>query len=138
MEAGFHFQGLPGPVEILSLDTPLPTTVPQIIVDNPIDEDNKSPTKTRDNALSSIVPKKREKFLSSQSLPTSTTLEDEDEITASDAGTNLETVEEILTDSVEDILGDTTDVMAVSSSTLQPATEMPVASQTLNTVIAKE
>lgn len=132
---------LPGPGGILTLDTPLPTTLPKIVTDNSFDEDNKSPTKTRDNTLSSIVPKKREKFLSSHVLPTSTTSEEDDEIpttSSSNTGNNVEPMEEILADSVDELLGDGAEVIAVSSSEVEPMTEMRVGTQTVNTVMANE
>ena len=124
---------------MLSLDTPLPSSVPQIIIDNPEEDGSISPTKNRDNTLSSIVPKKREKFLSSQALPTSTTSDDEDELpTASDADTNLRSVEEMLEeeDPVEEILGDNSDdVVASTSDKLETFTAVPVAPHTVNSVI---
>lgn len=127
--------GLPGPAGMITLDTPLVNTVPKIVTDHSFD-DVKSPTKTKENTLSSIVPKKREKFLSSHVLPTSTTSEDEEMPSASSSniGNEVQHSEEIIADSVDEFLGDGAEVMAVTSSDgelIEPVPEIPLVANTV-------
>lgn len=127
--------GLPGPAGMLTLDTPLVTSVPKIVTDNSFD-DVRSPTKIKENTLSSIVPKKREKFLSSHVLPTSTTSEDEEMPSASSSniGNDVQHSEEIIADSVDEFLGDDAEVMAVTSSEgelVEPMPEIPLVTNTM-------
>ena len=99
---------------MLNLDTPLPSNIqiPKIVTEHVDDVEIKSPTKT--GPLSSIVPKKREKYLSSHVYPTSTTSEDDEKHMPT--STNTENDVKPIADSVDDILGENSDVLAVSST----------------------
>ena len=153
----------------MNLDTPLPSNiqVPRIVTEHVGDEEIKSPTKAGPNTLSSIVPKKREKYLSSCAYPTSTT-SDDDEKLAAPTSTNTENdvkpVEEVLPDSVDELLGDGSEVPAVSSTKtehtladsvddiladavelittsstgIQPVMEVSAPSEVLNTAVANQ
>ncbi|XP_045207328.2 cyclic AMP-dependent transcription factor ATF-7-like [Mercenaria mercenaria] len=89
---------LPG-TDCADLDTPQPT-IPKILVGGEeIHENRKLQDKPKDLTMSSIVPKKR-KFLC-QSLPTSTTSEDEEEAVIGSSSTELNgSGENIVTNSV--------------------------------------
>lgn len=97
------------------------------------DDEITSPTKSLDSPLSSILPKKREKFLSTHVLPTSTTSEEDEEIPVS-SSINMENVE-LLADSVDEILGDHSEVIAVTPPTTGMVIETSGTTQALNTAV---
>ena len=102
---------------MLNLDTPLPSNIqiPKIVTEHVDDVEIKSPTKT--GPLSSIVPKKREKYLSSQVYPTSTTSEDDEK--HAPTSTNTENDTKMAADSVDDLLGNDSDILDVSTTKME-------------------